>query len=63
MELVRLSCPLQHCDIQQCRSVVDGCSFALNYMRLLLLLGGDIERNPGPESKTLTHIVVPVEFL
>ena len=43
----------QHCDLQQSTPEVDDCSFALNFLRLLLLLGGDSERNPGPESKII----------
>ena len=50
-------------NIQHVLVVVDECSFALYCLCLLLLLGGDIETNPGPESKILTHMEVPVEFL
>ena len=39
---------VQSCNIQQPDLVVDECSFALHCLCLLLLLGGDIERNPGP---------------
>ena len=39
-------------NIQQPVLVVDECSFALYCLLLLLLLGGDVERNPGPKSKT-----------
>ena len=41
-------------NIQPVLVVVDECSVALYCLCLLLLLGGDIERNPGPpKSKTL----------
>ena len=52
------NCPSLHINVmpvwpqdQQNDEEVDVCSFALFFLRILLLLGGDVERNPGPESK------------
>ena len=36
----------------------DACSFSLFFLRVLLLLGGDIERNPGPDSKHLLSLAI-----
>ena len=50
-------------NIQQPVLVVDECSFALHCLFLLLLLGGDVERNPGPKSKTFIICHIHVAYM